>query len=272
MSEHLASFAHPPVVELVLGVQFDPLGLTSGHLGWYWKSVLGPQWPKVADAPRLLDQVEAFGEANLWGAFPRLINFGLSAESQRLQISNESCDRMIQVQDTRFIFNWVKHEGDYPRYPQIKTEFDGHLELFAEFLRDAALNPLKHNQWEVTYVNHIPAGPLWESPADWPKVIPGLVVGADEYGGTKFENMAGEWHSEIPTRRGRLHINVAFQRKAADQVLALTLTARGPVSDDLGFAAGLDLGRKTIVTAFDEITSMEAKKHWGKQSDGSGTA
>ncbi|HEX4145660.1 MAG TPA: TIGR04255 family protein [Pirellulales bacterium] len=272
MPEHLASFAHPPVIELVLGVQFDPLGLTSGHLGWYWKSTLGDEWPRVADAPRLLDQVEPFGNMMASWPFPNLISFGRAAEAQRLQISNDSRDRMIQVQDTRFIFNWLKGEGEYPRYPQIKTEFDTHLARFTEFARVASLNPLKPNQWEVNYVNHIPAGELWQAPADWPKVIPGLLVRAGDYGGTRFENMSGEWQSEIPERRGRLRINVAFQHKAADQVLALTLTARGPVSEQEGLTHGLDLGRKTIVTAFDQITSVEAKEHWGRQSNGSGTA
>ncbi len=43
-----------PVIETVLGAQFAPLkGLTSAHVGWFWKQCLDNKWEKVAEAVAL---------------------------------------------------------------------------------------------------------------------------------------------------------------------------------------------------------------------------
>lgn len=48
--QNLPSFERPPVIETMLGVQFQPLpALRSAHLGAFWKT-LGEEWPVVLDA------------------------------------------------------------------------------------------------------------------------------------------------------------------------------------------------------------------------------
>ena len=38
----LPTFDNPPVIETVIGVQFDQIpNLTSAHFGWYWREFLG---------------------------------------------------------------------------------------------------------------------------------------------------------------------------------------------------------------------------------------
>jgi uncharacterized protein (TIGR04255 family) len=265
MTKELASFERPPVAEVVLGVQFDPLGMTNGHHGWFWKQYLGDDWPKSSDAPQLPDQIESFSPSTI--EFPR-VRFRIMqspAMAERLQIVNVAGDHMVQVQDTRFIFNWVKKERDYPRYGIVRRGFDECFGLFREFASKAKLNALKENQWEVTYVNLIPRGELWSTPADWPKIFPGLLRSTPRYGGTISEDQTCEWRSEIPEKRGRLHLSLQRQLTEASDSLCVQLTARGAVNEDTSLSAGLDLGREVIVSSFDDITSEQAHQHWGRK-------
>ena len=58
--EALPSFKNPPVVETVLGVQFERLaGFTNGHLGAFWKS-LPDGWSQVRNANSLDPILERF--------------------------------------------------------------------------------------------------------------------------------------------------------------------------------------------------------------------
>ncbi len=270
MSIPLPSFDNPPVIEVVLGVQFEPLGLTNGHLGWYWKQCLGESWPSSTDAARLPEQIEKFVGPQSIPQMPQLhFRVTPSPGVDRLQLRHANDDRMVQVQDTMFVYNWIKKEGGYPRYATLRKEFDKALEDFERFVTDAELRKPRCNQWEVTYVNHIPRATLWDTPGDWAKVFPGLMKPIQSYGGTEFEAMNGTWRSRIPPERGRLHIEARHQKanqnnESMIDVLVLLLTARGPINQEQDLDAGLNLGHETIVNTFAEIASKDAREHWGE--------
>lgn len=269
MAEKLPSFKNPPVIEVVLGAQFEPVGTTAGHLGWFWQKHLGKEWTTAKDAERLPEQVERFGENRSL----RLPRFGIKLQTQpavgRLQIGNEGRDRLIQIQETKFVYNWIKANGDYPRYHALREDFDNYFDQLRAFIEDTHLGKFVLNQWEVTYVNHIPSGELWNEPSQWSNVLPRLLRPINPYGGTLFENMNADWRSEIPQHRGRLHIQLRHQPSKVKEdiagVMVLHFTARGPVDDKQSLAEGLDLGHDTIVRTFDEITSPEAHTLWEKE-------
>lgn len=268
MASELVSFREPPVVEVVLGIQFEPLGLTCGHLGWYWRECLGDQWPHATEAPALPDQIETFGPRQSMQFPPLRLKFVPSPPTGRIQIRNSAMDRMVQVQDTRFVYNWIKTSDKYPRYSAVRKEFDGLLADFQGFASRTGLAGMKPNQWEVTYVNHVPAGPLWRTPAEGANVFPGLLNRVVPYGGTRFETVNADFRSEIPERRGRLHMSVKYQESKAassSEVLVLHLTARGTVDDQRGIGERLDLGHETIVRAFADVSSEAARQHWGEE-------
>jgi hypothetical protein len=100
----------PPVVETILGVQFDRLaGFKNAHLGAFWKAVDAGEWPSVSDAPPLPPQFERFDEGATWGPG---VQFQVTQDpSSRLQIKNRDGDRMIQVQSDRLHFNWLGQSG-----------------------------------------------------------------------------------------------------------------------------------------------------------------
>lgn len=269
----LPSFKRPPVVETVLGVQFEHPALQNAHLGAFWKT-LGGQWGLVTDAPTLPPTFERFGESPQWGSLGGSLTL-TQDPSARLQIRNEADDRMVQIQNGRLHYNWLgRAGGPYPRYGTIRPEFDEILGLFRQFLVDEELGELRANQWEVTYVNHLPRGTVWNDAKDWQNVLVGLPGVWQEPGLVQLESFAGEWHFTIPPQQGRLHIQVAHAKKGpepTDEILRLTLTARGPVAErsesGLTVDQGLNLGREVIVTAFRDVTSESARKYWGEHDD-----
>lgn len=267
----LPGFANPPVVETVLGVQFDRLpGLRNAHLGAFWKTLDADEWPTVQDVSPLPSQFERFEEAARWA---KGVQLQLTQDPAcRLQIKNKDGDRMAQVQNGRLHFNWLGETGgDYPRYEKVRDGFDAMLRRFVEFIGQEGIGDFRPNQWEVTYVNHILKGTVWSAPDDFTffrllgplPTIENLVQG---------ENFTGEWHFRIPNERGRLHVTWQLAKKAdAEQqdgeFVRLSLTARGPVNrqaEDLhAVHEGLELGRGTIVRSFKNFMSDDANQYWG---------
>lgn len=265
----LPDYSNPPVIETVLGLQFDSLqSLTNGHLGAFWRTLPNDEWPTVSDAPLLGSQHERFDDPSQWRKDFR-VQFTSGAPKCRVKIRNQLGDRMIQVQDSRFHLNWLRTEGKaYPRYEAIRDEFIPQFDHFQDFVRESGLVGLRINQWEITYVNQIPRGTVWESPADWGfflplngvPTIPELIEG---------ESYTGEWHFVIPPRRGRLHIQWQHDRgdDGSPDFVRLVFTARGPLGPmDAApeeIRASLDLGRATIVKAFRNLMSDSANSYWG---------
>src|SRR4051812_48821624 len=118
MHEPLPKFDKPPVAETVIGVQFERLAkFRTAHAGCFWKDHLGDEWPTIEETVRIDDQFERFGDERKWGS---LLGFRvMPVETQRTQISRADNARMIQIQDSRFVYNWKKTEG--PGYPTFET-------------------------------------------------------------------------------------------------------------------------------------------------------
>ena len=266
----LPDYDNPPVVETVLGVQFDRLPrLKNAHLGAFWKSLDAGEWPSVTDAPPLPPQLERFTEAARW---TKGVQLQLTQDpASRLQIKNKDRDRMIQVQNNRFHFNWLGAAGGkYPKYEKVRAEFDAYLQRFVEFVASEKLGDFRPNQWDVTYLNHIPKGSVWKTPGDWEFFQP-LTRVATLPDVVQSEGFDGEWHFVIPNERGRLHIQWRLGVKSDsedEEVIVLTFTARGPLAENGDRAAilcGLDLGHEVIVRSFASLMSEAANKFWKRK-------
>ena len=260
-------FDNPPVIETALSVQFAPIsGFTSGHFGWYWKESLDSSWVKTIEAPPLPDQFEQFGDQQ--SRMVKSIQLIPFSQPDRLQIVNSDDDRVIQLQNTRFLYNWRKIGSKYPSFETLYPEFSNELEGFRDFLRHASLDPISPNQWEIIYVNHIPKGGLWETSEDWHRVLPGLFPEPIKSNAVRFESVTAEWHFEIVPRKGRIHISATHGRlsERGEEILVLQLTARGPIAPDdpmLGLELGLALGHDVLVQTFARVVSEAALKQWG---------
>lgn len=266
----LPDYERPPVVETILGVQFDRLpGFKNAHLGGFWKTLDTEEWPTVSDAPPLEPEFERFNESARWAKISAQLTLTQDPFT-RLQIKNKDGDRMIQIQNGRLHFNWLGQAGgNYPRYEKVREGFVRALGQFTAFVAQEKLGDFRPNQWEVTYLNHILKGTVWNTPRDWGFLRPlGAVPTVD--GLVQGESFAGGWHFVIPDRRGRLHVQWQHGLRPepeGQEVIVLTLTARGPLGETedklQAVLDGLDLGRETIVRSFKEFMTGAANKYWG---------
>ncbi|RLA52194.1 MAG: hypothetical protein DRR42_08210 [Gammaproteobacteria bacterium] len=263
------NFHNPPVVERVIGIQFEELPFfTNAHAGWFWKSFLKDSaWSHLSTAPPIINKFEQFGEKK-FSASPAPFQISTAPPPERSQIVRESDDMMIQFQNSRFLLNWRrKNDQQYPDFEDLLDEFGNHFKVFQKFVGEAGGSTPKINQWEVTYVNHIPKDGIWSNASDWLTLFPGFSLPSYGEDSMTLETIGANWSLNLPNQAGRLHISlkhaIATTPKKGE-IIVLELTARGPATDFESFKQGLDLGHDAIVNTFANITSIDAHKVWGR--------
>lgn len=277
MSESLPSFEKPPVVETVLGAQFDEMrGLTNAHLGLFWArlrdrsrwTLLADDWNNAIDAPVIDPSYERFPAGSAWGPLGPKLKLSQNPAS-RLQIRNRTNTRMVQVQNGRVHLNWTgTGKQEYVRFAKLLPEFRELFDGISQFAAEHALGAIVWNQWEITYVNHFVQGRDWQQPSDWAtlfKMLPGIPPVSFL---APLETFDAAWHFEIAPEIGRLHADLRHVRvgtSSGPEAIQFSLTARGAASDPAMVLDGLSKGRAAIVLAFAEITSESAQRKWGRQ-------
>lgn len=265
----VVKYENPPVVETVLSVQFNPLrDFGAARLGAYWKS-LGSDWPHVSEVPAVEPVFEQFESSKVWepGAFGLKLSRKIDL---RMQIRNKARNRMIQVQNGKFFYNWLGTPGtEYPSYDSVRPEFDEHWEKFRGFvISECREDSVRPNQWEVLYVNHMPRGTVWNELSDLSQVL--TFLRQPNFADLELnpDGIGGEWRFEIGSKKGRLYLRLGTKTKKEDETpcIVMTLIARGPIGDEVSsLHEGLELGHKTITDAFDRLTSNDAQQIWGVQ-------
>lgn len=235
-----ATYAHPPLVESWLGVEFDGQGLGVEDFAGL-RSALGPEWP---------------GD---WKP-------ASSSSEGSLLITNVMGDRALQVHDRGFTFGWLGYSGErYPRYETVRDGFVAVLDTLRS-LPGRERSELTPRRWWVLYKNRIPRGTVWSTPGDWsffnlwqPAAIKGLDVDPSGF--------KAQWEFELDAERGRLTIEFQHQESVSSdepESVWLNLTAAGVIeSPDASLFDGMDFGREVIVRSFNELVSPEAKEFWG---------
>ena len=127
----LPDFAAPPVIEVVLGVQFDSLGrLLAPHLGVIWDE-FKDRYPDAEQHAPLDPVFETFGEKGPRMPIPSL-QLLATIPTPRVFFINKEKTQLIQVQRDRFYHNWRKigDAGTYPRFERMLEAFeDGYRKL-----------------------------------------------------------------------------------------------------------------------------------------------
>lgn len=272
------TFTNPPVAEIVLGVQHEPLaGLRPPIVARYWERVR-EQFPGWTAHPPINAAFETFGPPA-----PRRsrVSFELPSTPGPTRAMFEDADgnQLIQVQPDRFVRNWRRYgdqEAPYPRYATFhRPGFEVALKDYLAFLTEHGVGEMVANQVEVTYVNHIVADGTWKHHGQLGQVL-SLYSGRhsdghlDEAEGVDI-NVRYRIHDAEEEPVGRLHVSVRPVFKAVDltPMFAINLTARigisgGGVADILN---EMDRGHGFLVNAFRSITTLRMHKIWGLQHD-----
>lgn len=257
-------FDLPPVNEVVMSVQFEPvLGLTIAHLAAWWQDEARQRYPKVQERPPVDAQVEQFDI----GGPTFSLQFGGGVAPVALWLFNEADTELVQLQANRFTRNWTRGSNDdYPSYAALKPRFDEDFRSFREHLLRQELPPLVATQCELTYLNPIDPDEHWSRPGQLDRIIAPWSGGFSDQFLPEPEDVriGARWVvEEDGVRLGRLTAEVIPLAGPTAKVL-LTLQSRlrplGP--GQTGIDASLDLSHDWIVRSFASLTTAQMWKTW----------
>ena len=269
----LPDFRRPPVIEVLLSVQFDPIEALQGpHLGLLWQKFRA-RYPRIEQHAPISPRLERFGEA-LASTPTARIEMVDKPPLPRSWFLNEVGTELIQIQEDRFVHNWRKRgeDDEYPRFEHIRDQFSEQLDVFCSFIAQEELGKFVPNQCEVTYVNHIVAGDGWEKHGELGKVFTVWKEGySDDFLSepeTAEISVRYVIYNETNEPIGRLYVisKPGFSTTDKKPILRLELSARGKPEDDsvASVLSFMELGREHIVRAFASITTKKMHKVWGR--------
>lgn len=261
----LPRFDEPPVIETVLGVEFAPLANWNiPHFGLFWNEVK-TDFPKFKVQPGLDPQIEQFDKPESKEVGIRI----LAKPDLRCWFVAENDRTLIQVQDSRFIFNWKRESpaDSYPHFEEtIRPAFLREWARFRQFVQDRGLGDLAVVQCEVTYINHLEIGKGWSSAADLGEVFP---LWSGKTSGSFLpspEGVALEVRYLLPNRAGRLRVSVrpAIRNSDGAEIIQLNVSARGDPrgSNDESLVTWINIGREWVVRGFTDFTSEKMHRIW----------
>ena len=278
MDAQLPDFSNPPVVEVALAVQFEPLTeLRTPQIGLLWAN-FRDRFPKIEEHPPLDPMMERFGAP---GPPKPSVHFEMMRRPPVPRCWFVSADgtELIQIQQDRFAHNWRKTSAsgepvEYARYKHIRAGFRDELHDFAKFVTLEQLGALKPNQCELTYVNHIVSGPGWQHHGELGKILTLFETRyTDEFLPDLEEARVASAYvipgpDGKPLGRLRLSIDSAYRRADNYPIMVLNLVARGRPdgTGTEGVMKFLDTGHEWIVRGFAAITTPEMHKIWGRRA------
>ena len=258
----LPEFDAPPIVEVALGIQFEPIfGLRPIELGPLrekWR----PDYPIAQEHPPLPPTIEAEGSE------PPQVRFSLGpAPDVRLWFLSDDETNLVQLQPDRLIVNWREIKGDekYPRYPRVRATFEHRFNDLAAFVKNLGRGDLVATQVEVIYVNAI--DPEGAGLGHLDRIFRSFNNLVDHHLGSPEQARALLAFRIPDIGRPPVKMYVSADpaiRPNGNQTTFLNLTVRGaptgPGLDDvLNF---MDEAHEHIVTSFTELTPPTMHELW----------
>jgi len=262
----LPDFKHPPVSEVVLGVQFsNPAGYTQIRAGEVWGLFKG-SYPQVEEYMPLAPVFETFGPQA--PTMRTQLSFVDGTLHDRYWFLSEERDELIQFQQDRLLHNWRKvgdGNNEYPRFEPMYQRFKDELTALERYLASLEAQTLQINQCEISYINHIFVGQVSSVKlSDWLNFV--------NFGNINPEGVNLSFRETITNSMGEPSARLICElnevmRSDGDKAIALSLTVRGApktasIDSALQFLAD---GRSVIVKRFAELTTSEAHKIWGRK-------
>jgi len=263
----LPDYDNPPVNEVVFGVQFNKVPIKTPDTGILWERLGRKAYPECKEMPPLPPVVERFNVPSSQIERPTFEEL-THPPLPRLFFINASKNHLIQVQQDRLHQNWrrLKSDDKYPRYATLYPKFVESWKLFSSFVNELNLGPLEPNQYELTYVNHIPRGQGWVNLSDVENVFRDFQCKVRDRFLPEPENLAWRKIYRLPNDSGRLHasLRLAVSRELKDRIMILDLTARGFIPNKMD--SWFDTAHEWIVRGFADLTAPSIQNSiWKKK-------
>ena len=138
-------FTSPPVIELVIGAQFNSPVFDNEFIYNYYQ-IIKDDFPKIQENPPLPFIIEKKEQPNESGI--------LQGFHSRRFFINDKGNKLLQMQPDKILFNWRKNSEleEYPSFSDILDLFNQFLTKVEESIPDITK---KINQLEVTFVDQI---------------------------------------------------------------------------------------------------------------------
>lgn len=254
-------YRHPPVTEVALAVQFaEPLPL--GPAG------IEPMAEVWADILPVSSKRDALPPMNPYVGTED--GAAASAPTERLWLTDDVGNRVVQFQSDRLTVNWQKGDpsDEYPRFEAIREFFvDAWRRLGARVEADGLAAP-EPDVCDVMYVNRLGAAQGWSGHSDTAALLsPWSGSHSDDFL-PEPEMTAIYLHYHLPTF-GWLNVE-AWDAVDEDEneLLALYLQSRGRLPEEDGNLDGalrfMEVARDWIVRGFTSVTTARGHEIWGR--------
>lgn len=271
--EIIADFERPPVVEVVLGVQFVQPVVDLEVLAEFALAIRAefPSREQVEPLPRASESFSRPPDAARielrfgGGPMPRTWFVGVD---QRL---------LVQLQADRLTFNWRRVEpGDrYPHYAELRPKFDVIRGQLDDILKRSGREPATIDHVEVSYINELasvdePSGNTHPTLANMLTTVEdiepdGFLPKPEDAGYMARFRIQSQDGRDEPA--GRLIVSTDAAYRTIDQrpiyLLKLSANLVGTFTTREAVIDMLDLGRRWIVEGFLQLTTPEIQNTWG---------
>lgn len=249
-------YRKPPVIEVAMGVTFEKLeNFKLPHTGLFWEKVK-EEFPTVDHAASLDLSVQSSYDKNTGFPLPRI------------WFINKTTDKLIQLQNNRFYFNWrtADQKPEYPSYENIKKEFQTKFNIFKSFIKELEISSINLLECELSYINHIPKGKGWNSLNDIKNIFPNLIW-RQENGGFLPEpiDIFSKTDFPFPENKGFLTLKIQKGIRNIDglPILIFENIAKGLGEDKTEKALWdwFEMAHDWIVRGFADVTDMTIQKN-----------
>jgi uncharacterized protein (TIGR04255 family) len=158
----VVNYKNPPISEISFGLSFAPLdGFRVSHYGLFWDRIR-------IDYPETTDQVPFFNPDEVLPSPSVIQENKFPFPLPRCWYIHRDRKLLIQLQSNRVWFNWrrLASADEYPHFEVLFAQFQYVIGLLEEFLLNTNVGKLDATALELVYVNHIPAGKLWNRYGD----------------------------------------------------------------------------------------------------------
>lgn len=241
----LPEYAHPPLVAATLGVYYgDGPEEISPEVLAEFQQRLGPEWiGRWKDMTTEIENVEK--------------DFGFDHWAE--QLTNILQDRVIRVSNDILSFTWLgTADARYPRYENVRDGFVAAWDVWSSLPQLAGNSAYS---WAVSYLNRIPQGNVWQTPADWKffQLHP-------QFDALLTRVEKATWELRLPELDESLLVSWMYETPNDHGDLPtvwIKLQASGDAVTSSGLLNGMDAGRAAIVKTFSDLMSPAANAYWG---------